>query len=148
MAISLFALWYAKRQAEAVEHANLLAAEANEQVKASQRAAAFRWEVIRDTRTVFRLVNTGWADAHDVRIGLPDHMEGRRLTGIPKTMPPHSHLSFYCEMKREGTTGGIAGPIGIFWEDRTGETPVQRTLWTSLPLPPEPDQPPWDGIFR
>jgi hypothetical protein len=142
MVIAILAAWFAKRQADAAEHANTMAIEANRLANETYRGMAFRWEIIQDTTVLFRLINTGLASAWDVRIWLPDHMNGERKGQSGGEMAPHTYISFSAFPKLAGES---TGPIRIRWEDRTGTTPVEREVTTSLPYGKVMEK--WDGKF-
>jgi hypothetical protein len=135
MGISVIALWFGKRQAEAAEKSADAAKTAEERASTLEEAMAFRWEVVPDGGGKFLVFNAGTAAAHDVRITLPGFMVGwqsrvmkmeplERQT-IEATLDP-DHASF----------PGLRPMLNIAWQDRSGDTPRDRHFSTTLPENP------------
>lgn len=158
MAIALIAAWYAKRQAVAAEKSNEhakdqadaakkanevakeqadAATEANrlarESAEKAAKATAFRWEVVPNGGDgKFLIYNSGNEAAHNVQLFTPDFMNG--WDAEIETMAPLERYSVVAVIKPDfQSVPGIVPLLSIKWEDRSGETPVQRSFTTTLP---------------
>ena len=132
MIISVLALWFGKRQAEAAEKSADAAEAAEDRASKLEEAMAFRWEVVPDGGGKFLVFNAGTATAYNVRITLPNFMVGWESRIM--TMEPLERYTIEAALHPDGASlPGLRPMFNIAWEDRKGDTPHERRFTSNLP---------------
>lgn len=132
MGISIFALSFGKRQAEAAEESAEAAKAAEERAAKLEDAMAFRWEVVPDGGGRLLVFNAETATAHNVRITLPEFMVGWQTLAVK--MEPLERQTIEARLHPDkATLPGVRPMLNIRWEDRSGDSPRDRHFNTPLP---------------